>query len=155
MAKQSKTFKDNDLKNQIFKELGTSFCVESAATAEGFVVKYFAMQALIEYFKGCTLLHTETELCCKLIEGICAVTLSHVVPFCSAETIDSAITMLRVLVEADHVLTKQLSNQILPHILVVFEQYHKDAMLAEDILGLISAIAQVPQNESFTVIVVP
>lgn len=90
-----------------------------------------------------------------MLEGICATTLIQVIPFCNAETIDTAILTLRVLVEADHSLTKQLSNQILPHILIVFEKYHKDAMLAEDILGLITVIAQVPQNESFTQIVVP
>jgi hypothetical protein len=96
---------------------------------------------LVEYFKGCTLLQTDTELCVKLIEGICTVTLNKIVPLCNAETIDSAIAMLRLLVEADQSLAKHLSGLILPHVLVIFEKYHKDAMLAEDILGLITVIA--------------
>lgn len=37
----------------------------------------------------------------------------------------------------------------------MFEQYHKDAMLEEDILELITTIASVPENDSFTVFVVP
>jgi hypothetical protein len=119
------------------------------------VTLYFTLLALVEYFKETTLLQTDTELCVKLIESICTVTLDKVIPQCNAETIDAAVMMLRLLVEADSSLTRHLSDIILPHVLVVYERYHKDAMLAEDIFGLITVIAQVPQNESFTRLVIP
>jgi hypothetical protein len=90
------------------------------------------------------MLSNELEQYIKLLEAICNVTLNCVIPFCNAETIDSPIQLLRLLVETDETLAKHLSAIILPHILVVYEKYHKDAMMAEDILGLITTIAQVP-----------
>lgn len=56
IATHKKTFKGNDLQNQIFTELATIYCLERAATADGFVAQYLVMQALVAYFKGCTLL---------------------------------------------------------------------------------------------------
>ena len=73
-------------------------------------------------------------------------TLNQVMPFCNSETVFLPVEMLTILAKANQDCTRNLSALILPHVLSLFEKYHKDAMLAEDILELIKTIASVPEN---------
>jgi len=155
IAGHKKTFKSDDLlRLNVFKTLANMFCAESSTD---FVSLYCAMQALSVHIKYCLKLisETEPELGVNLVLGICSVTLHKILPHCNNETVDSPVALLKQLIEIDNGKLIELSNLILPQILIIFEKYHKDAMLAEDILGLISTIAKIPQNHSFTMLIVP
>ena len=78
-----------------------------------------------------------------------------VIPYCSADTVTMPIEALTSLVKVDQDCTKAISEAILPAILQLFEKFHKDAMLAEDILDLLKAVSAIPNNDAFRKIVVP
>ena len=44
---------------------------------------------------------------------------------------------------------------VVPPLLALFEQYHRDAMLAQDILDLIKTLGSVPDNTVFQSLIMP
>ena len=120
-----------------------------------FVYKYQAFVTLFAYiWKFKLTLHMEEPECKQLVIQLCK-SLLELIQHCNLDTIQLPIEGLNALACIDQSITPAITELIILPILQLFEKYHADGMLTQDILKLIKNLGNQEDNQKFREHVLP